>query len=138
MGFAAAASAATADVEAESARLRQIRDRLYERLSALGRIQPAVECPEESQDFLPNVVCVLLEGIESQTSVLRFDSLGFAVSGGSACSSSSLKPSHVLSACGLSADEAQTELRISFGRFTDMEQAEVLLEAVPKVLDWEG
>ncbi len=138
VGFAAAASAATADVEAESARLRQIRDRLYERLSALGRIQPAVECPEESQDFLPNVVCVLFEGIESQTSVLRFDSLGFAVSGGSACSSSSLKPSHVLSACGLSADEAQTELRISFGRFTDMEQAEVLLEAVPKVLDWEG
>ena len=138
MGFAAAASVATADVEAESARLRQIRDRLYERLSALDRIQSAVECPVGSQDFLPNVVCVLLEGIESQTAVLRFDALGFAVSGGSACSSSSLKPSHVLSACGLGADEAQTELRISFGRFTDMEQAEALLEAVPKVLDWKG
>lgn len=138
VGFAAAASVATADVEAESARLRLMRDRLYERLCAFDRIQAAVDCPAQSRDFLPNVVCVLIEGIESQTAVLRFDALGFAVSGGSACSSASLEPSHVLSACGIRADDAQTQLRISFGRYTTDDEVEALLRAVPKVLEWKG
>ncbi len=136
VGFAAAANVATQDVESEQARLMQIRDALYSRLSSFSRIQSAVDCPEGSLDFLPNIVCVLIEGIESQTSVLRFDSLGIALSGGSACSSGSLNPSRVLTACGIGADEAQTECRISFGRFTEMEDANALLEAVPKVLDW--
>lgn len=136
VGFAAAASVATADVEAESARLRQMRDKLYEHLSSFDRIQPAVACEANSRDFLPNVVCVLIDGIESQTAVLRFDALGFAVSGGSACSSASLEASHVLTACGISSDEAQTELRISFGRYTDEDQIEAFLRAVPHVLDW--
>ncbi len=136
VGFAAAASVATADVEAESARLRQIRDALYARLSAFDPIQPTVACPEGSQDFLPNVVNVLIRDMESQTAVLRFDALGFAVSGGSACSSASLDASHVLTACGISSDEAQTELRVSFGRYTDMDQAEAFLRAVPQALDW--
>lgn len=136
VGFAASASAATADVEAESARLREMRDALYARLSTFERIQPTVECEAGSRDFLPNVVNVLIQGIESQTAVLRFDSLGFAVSGGSACASASLEASHVLTACGISADEAQTEVRISFGRYTDMDQIEAFLRAVPQVLDW--
>lgn len=136
VGFAAAASLATADVEAESARLREMRDALYARLSAFERIQPTVECEAGSLDFLPNVVNVMIEGIESQTAVLRFDALGFAVSGGSACSSASLDASHVLTACGISSDDAQTELRISFGRYTDMDQIEAFLDAVPKALDW--
>ena len=123
-------------MEAESARLRQIRDALYARLAAFDRIQPTVACLEGSQDFLPNVVNVLIDGMESQTAVLRFDALGFAVSGGSACSSASLDASHVLTACGISSDEAQTQLRISFGRYTDMAQAEAFLCAVPQALDW--
>lgn len=136
VGFAAAASKATEDVEAEAARLRVLRDALYARLASFDRIQPTVECEEGSQDFLPNIVNILIDGIESQTAVLRFDSLGFAVSGGSACSSGSLKPSRVLTACGISDDEAQTELRISFGRYTDEDQIEAFLRAVPAVLDW--
>ncbi len=136
VGFAAAASVATADVEAEGARLRQLRDALYGRLAAFEGVQPTVECAPGSQDFLPNVVNVLMEGIESQTAVLRFDALGFAVSGGSACASASLDASHVLTACGIAPDEAQTEVRISMGRYTDEEQIEALLHAVPQVLDW--
>lgn len=136
VGFAAAASVATADVEAEGARLRQLRDALYGRLAAFEGVQPTVECAPGSQDFLPNVVNVLMEGIESQTVVLRFDALGFAVSGGSACASASLDASHVLTACGIAPDEAQTEVRISMGRYTDEEQIEALLHAVPQVLDW--
>lgn len=136
VGFAAAASVATADVEAEGARLRQLRDALYGRLAAFEGVQPTVECAPGSQDFLPNVVNVLMEGIESQTAVLRFEALGFAVSGGSACASASLDASHVLTACGIAPDEAQTEVRISMGRYTDEEQIEALLHAVPQVLDW--
>lgn len=138
VGFAAAASVATSDVEADGARMREMRDALYARLSSFERIQPTVACGAGSRDFLPNIVNVLIEGVESQTAVLRFDALGFAVSGGSACSSGSLDASHVLTACGISSDEAQTELRVSLGRGTDMDQVEAFLRAVPKVLDWGG
>lgn len=136
VGFAAAIRSVTADVEGEQARMMHLRDMLYERLVDLGRIQAAVECPPESRDFLPNVVCVLMGGVESQTAVLRFDALGFAVSGGSACSSSSLEASHVLTACGISADEAQTEVRISIGPETTLLDVEAFLGCVPQVLDW--
>ncbi len=136
VGFAEAARIACEDVEGGRARMMDVRDALYDRLSSFDRIQPAVECEAGSLDFLPNIACVLIEGVESQTAVLRFDALGFAVSGGSACSSSSLEASHVLSACGISADEAQTELRISLGPETSLADAEAFLAAVPRVLDW--
>ncbi len=87
-------------------------------------------------DFLPNVVSVLVEGLESETMLLRFDGLGIGVSGGSACSSHSLDPSHVLLAMGVPADLAHGALRLSFGRGTTMADIDAFLAAVPKVLDW--
>lgn len=70
--------------------------------------------------------------------VLRFDGLGIGVSGGSACSSHSLEPSHVLRAMGVPADLAQGALRVSFGRDTVAADVDAFLAAVPKVLRWEG
>lgn len=136
VGFAAAARAATDSVEDAAASMATLRDRLYDRLAAFGPIQATVEVPPKSLDFLPNVVSVLVEGLESETLVLRFDGLGIGVSGGSACSSHSLEPSHVLRAMGIPADQAQGALRISFGRATTTSDIDAFLEAVPKVLEW--
>ena len=74
---------------------------------------------------------VLVDALESETLILRFDMRGFGVSGGSACSSHSLEPSHVLRAIGIGA------LRISMGRYTTAEDVQAFLDAIDSVLNWE-
>lgn len=135
-GFAAAAVAAQSSMEDEAARLRVLRDRLYAGLTALGPVEATVDVASGSRDFLPNVVHVLVDGYESQTLILRLDMLGFGVSGGSACSSHSLEPSHVLRAMGVPADRAQGALRVSMGRYTTESDVEGLLAAMARALDW--
>ena len=103
VGFAAACREAAEEQEAEAARLRGLRDRLYGSLTGFGPVEATVDVAEGSEDFLPNIVNVLVDGLESETLVLRYDRQGFGVSGGSACSSRSLEPSHVLRAIGIDA-----------------------------------
>lgn len=66
--------------------------------------------------------------------MLRCDNAGFAISSGSACSSSSLDPSHVLGAIGLSRDDALGGIRLSFGKETAMEDIDRFIEVLPEVL----
>ena len=136
VGFAAAVHAATAMQEAEAARLRVLRDRLYERLGAIDAVEATVDVVPGSEDFLPNIVHVLVDGLESETLILRFDMQGFGVSGGSACSSHSLEPSHVLRSLGIDADRAHGALRISMGRYTDEADVEAFAVAREKSLNW--
>lgn len=135
-GFAAAVEAAQAMQAAERVRLSALRDRLYAALGAMPGVQPTVCVPEGSEAFLPNIVHVLADGLESETLILRFDMRGFGVSGGSACSSHSLEPSHVLKAIGIDADRAQGALRISMGRYTAEQDIDSFIAAVGPVLDW--
>lgn len=135
-GFAAACHAACAAQEAEAARQRALRDRLYAGLSAVRGLEATVEVEPGSEDFLPNIVHVLADGLESETLVLRFDMKGFGVAGGSACASHSLEPSHVLRALGVDADRAQGALRLSMGRGTTEADIDAFLAAVPSVLSW--
>ncbi|MES0341933.1 MAG: cysteine desulfurase family protein [Candidatus Humimicrobiaceae bacterium] len=72
--------------------------------------------------------------IEGEAIVLRLDQEGIAVSSGSACSSSSMKPSHALTAMGLSAEEAHGSLRITLGFENTMQEADHLLEVLPKII----
>ena len=118
VGFAAACHAAAETLEQETARQRALRDDLRGRISAIAGVRCTVDVPEGSREYLPNIVHALVGGFESETLVLRLDMMGFGVSGGSACASHSLEPSHVLRAMGVSADEAFGALRISFGRYT--------------------
>ncbi len=136
VGFAAACKATCCMQETEHARLIKLRDELYSGLSAFESIEATCEVEEGSFDYLPNIVNVMFSGIESQTLVLRFDKLGFAVSGASACASHSLDPSHVLTSMGITPDKAQCELRVSFGRYTTKDDIDKFLLAVPHVLDW--
>lgn len=135
-GFCAALEATTADIEGERNRLCQLRDRLYDKYREIDGVIPTVEIEAGSTDFLPNIVSAIFSDIESETLILRFDSLGFAVSGGSACSSMSLDPSHVLTSIGINADDALCALRVSMGRYTTTEDIDAFIDALAKVIDW--
>ena len=134
VGFAAACHAACSMLEEESIRLAALRDRLYAELSAVPGVTATVDVSKGS--FLPNIVHVIVDGFESETLVLRLDMMGFGVSGGSACSSHSLSPSHVLRAMGVSADRAYGALRISMGRYTTSNDIEAFVVALKSCLNW--
>ena len=134
VGFAAACHAACSMLEEESIRLAVLRDRLYAELSAVPGVTATVDVSVGS--FLPNIVQVIVDGFESETLVLRLDMMGFGVSGGSACSSHSLSPSHVLRAMGISADRAYGALRISMGRYTTSDDIEAFIAALKSCLNW--
>jgi cysteine desulfurase len=81
-------------------------------------------------DRLPNTSNVYFGGVEGEALVIALDLKGFAVSSGSACSSGSVEPSHVLMAMGYSKDEARRCVRFSFGRGNTEESADALASAV--------
>ena len=135
-GFAAACHAAVQKQEAEADRLRVLRDRLYAQLSLIEGVEPTVKVAPGSRDYLPNIVHVTVRGLESETLILRFDQRGFGVSGGSACSSHSLEPSHVLMAMGVTPDRAHSALRVSMGCYTKEEDVDAFVAATREVVDW--
>ncbi len=79
---------------------------------------------------LPNTSSITLPGVSGESMVIALDMKGMAVSSGSACSSGSTDPSHVLLAMGLSRDQARSSVRFSFGRDNTREDTEALAEAV--------
>lgn len=89
--------------------------------------------PDETA-VVPHILSLHVKGLEGETVVLRCDNAGLAISSGSACSTSSLDPSHVLSAIGLSRDDALGGIRLSFGRETSMEDIDRFIEVLPEVL----
>lgn len=136
VGFAAATQAAQDMQKDEAVRLGMLRDKLYKELVEFGLVQATVDVAPNDFNFLPNIVHVLVDGLESETLILRLDMQGVGVSGGSACSSHSLEPSHVLRALGVDADRAQGALRVSMGRYTTENDMVVFLDALRKSLDW--
>jgi cysteine desulfurase len=84
---------------------------------------------------LPNNVNLGIRFIEGESIVLDLDSEGIAASTGSACSSKSLEPSHVLLAIGLKPQEAHGSLRVTVGRFTTEEDVDYFLEKLPPIID---
>jgi cysteine desulfurase len=88
----------------------------------------------DAQKRLPNNVNFSIKYIEGESILLNLDLLGIAASTGSACTSTSLEPSHVLLAIGLSHEIAHGSLRITLGRWTKSEEIEYLLEHLPQVV----
>lgn len=82
----------------------------------------------------PNVTNLRFPGIEGEAMVIGLDLKGFAVSSGAACSSGAVEPSHVLLALGLSAADARSSLRISFGEANTKEEAAALVDALVDVV----
>ena len=83
---------------------------------------------------LPNNVNVSVEYIEGEAMILNLDMEGVACSTGSACTSSSLEPSHVLLAIGLSPEIAHGSLRFTLGRFTNEQDIDYVFEVLPRIV----
>lgn len=134
VGFSAAARAALANLDESAQRLRALRDECYARLLENPKVKAAVSVEPGTTAFAPHVVNVLVRGMESETLILQLDRCGFCVSGGSACSSHSLNPSHVLKAIGVSRDDALGSLRVSLGNTTTAEELDAFIEAFNDVV----
>ncbi len=135
VGYAAAVRAVVEAQKDEAKRLRALRDELYAACARMQDVEATVNVDRGSEQFLPNIVHVMVHGHESETLILRLDALGFGVSGGSACASHSLEPSHVLQALDIDADRALGALRISMGRFTTEEDVRAFIDALPRVME---
>jgi cysteine desulfurase len=104
-----------------------LRDRLEQGI--LARVPQAVVNGAHAPR-VPNTTNIRFAGIEGESMVIALDLRGFAVSSGAACSSGAVEPSHVLTAIGLSRDEAKASIRFSLGLGNTVEQVDVLIDAV--------
>jgi cysteine desulfurase len=134
-GMAAAADIMAAELPAETARIRAIRDRLVERVLAEipdAHLNGAPLDPPGGR--LPNNAHFRFEGIEGEAMVLSLRDKGVAAATGSACSSKTLEPSHTLISCGLLHEEAHGSLEFTFGRFSRSEDVDRIMAALPDVI----
>jgi len=131
VGLSLALELAVAEIEEKRKRLEALRTKMIKGLLAISETILNGH-PEER---LPNNVNVSFKHIEGEAMLLGLDLEGIAASSGSACSSGSLDPSHVLSAIGLDHPTAHGSIRFSLGRGNTKEDVDYLLQVVPRVVD---
>ncbi len=131
VGMAKALEIAVSELESERARLSAMRDRLIDGLLKI----PYSRLTGSRNNRLPGNTSFCFEAIEGESLVLMLDMFGIAASSGSACSSGSLDPSHVLMAIGLPHEIAHGSLRLSLGRENTEEDIDYILESVPAVVE---
>lgn len=134
VGFAAACQVACSAEKESSQRLRDFRDQVYDRFTSYPSVTPSVKVEPGSTQFAPHIVNVTVKGIESETLIMQLGRRGICVSGGSACASHDLEPSHVLKALGISRDDALGALRLSFGRDTTEQEIDSFFAAFDEII----
>lgn len=115
--------------------IEQLRDRLIERV--IKEI-PGAKLNGSLENRLPNNANLNFGAVKSKfdsSLIVALDLAGFAISAGSACQSKAQKPSHVLTAIGLSPLDVKKSIRVSFGKTTTMEEIDGLVEALKKILE---
>ncbi|MDI9422848.1 MAG: cysteine desulfurase NifS [Bacillota bacterium] len=131
VGLAKALELAQEEREEENARLIALRDRLIEGLMRI----PSTKVNGSLVQRLPNNVNVCFEFIEGESMLLNLDLRGVAASSGSACTSGSLDPSHVLLAMGLTHEIAHGSLRLTLGRDNTEADVDYVLQEVPMIVE---
>ncbi|HBI27551.1 MAG: cysteine desulfurase NifS [Syntrophaceticus sp.] len=131
VGFGKAAEIAARDLDSEFNRTRELRDKLIQGIKE--RI-PDVKYNGHPERRLPHNVNFSFSYVEGESMLLSLDMKGIAASSGSACSSSSLKPSHVLKAIGLPYELIHGSLRMTLGRINDAADIDYVLEILPEVI----
>jgi len=131
VALATAAELAVAEREAHWSRLEGLRDRLQARL--LEAIPDAVVHSNGGRRA-PHVLNLSIPGTDSESMLMALDMRGIACSGGSACQSGSVSPSHVLSAMGVPASLAGAAIRMSLGAMTTDEEIDRVAELFPKLV----
>ena len=130
VGMATALKQACDNLEANMAKLTAMRDKLIEGLST---VEHSI-LNGARYDRLPGNVNMCFEGIEGESLLLLLDQKGICASSGSACTSGSLDPSHVLLAIGRIHDVAHGSLRLSLSEYNTMEEMDEIIKAVPEVV----
>jgi cysteine desulfurase len=131
-GLGAAAQVAAGKLDAEAARLSSLRDRLEN--GVLERVQgSAVNGQRDAR--VPNTTNISFERVEAESLLIALDLEGIAVSTGSACSSGTLEPSHVLRAMGLPTHRTQNSLRLSLGMFSTAAEVDHVLDVLPRLVE---
>ncbi|MDJ0877216.1 MAG: IscS subfamily cysteine desulfurase [Halieaceae bacterium] len=128
VGLGEAARIAAEQLEADEARITAMRDAFWETVRACGD----VELHGETQPRLPGVLNIGFGGVEGETLLMALKDI--AVSSGSACSSATVEPSHVLRGMGVEDQLAHSSLRITLGRFTTDEEARFAAEKLCETL----
>lgn len=130
VGLAKAVEIATANIEERAARTRVLRDRLIDNILKIERTR----LNGDREKRLPGNVNISIEGIEGESLLLSLDMYGICASSGSACTSGSLDPSHVLLAIGLKHEVAHGSLRISLSDENTEEDVDKILEVLPEIV----
>ena len=132
MGMAAALEEACAHIDENAGKVSALRDRLIAGLSNI----PHSALNGDPVNRLPGNVSFCFEGIEGESLLLLLDAKGICASSGSACTSGSLDPSHVLLAIGRPHEVAHGSLRLSLCEWNSDEDVDRILEAVPEVVSY--
>lgn len=115
-----------------TAKIIPMRDKLFAELSKI----PHSKINGSLEHHVPGTVNMCFEGIEGESLLLLLDSKGICASSGSACTSGSLDPSHVLLSIGLPHEVAHGSLRLSIGEYNTMEEIDHIIESVPPVVEY--
>jgi cysteine desulfurase len=132
VGMGVAARLAIAKMSAEAARVGALRDRLE---AGILRTVPGTLVNGALSDRVPNTTNISFDRVEAESLLIALDLEGVAVSTGSACSSGTLEPSHVLRAMGLPAHRTQNSLRFSLGMFSTEEEVDRVIEMLPRLVE---
>ncbi len=131
-GMAAAFLEACENREKNAKKVSRLRDLLIEHLSKI----PHSILNGDRYNRLPGTVNFCFEGIEGESLLLLLDARGIAASSGSACTSGSLDPSHVLLALGLPHEVAHGSLRLSIGEYNTEEEIQHIIQTVPEIIGY--
>ena len=132
MGMAAALEEACAHIDENAQKVSALRDKLIAGLSKI----PHSALNGDPVDRLPGNVSFCFEGIEGESLLLLLDAKGICASSGSACTSGSLDPSHVLLAIGRPHEVAHGSLRLSLCEWNTEEEVDYMLRAIPEVVTY--
>jgi len=132
VGFGKAAELAEMEMEDQYERLIYLRDKL---ISGILRRIPFTHLNGHPSNRLPHNINISFEFVEGESLLLNLDMKGICASSGSACSSGSLEPSHVLLAIGLPKEVARGSLRLTLGRYNNEEEIDYFLEILPNIVN---
>jgi cysteine desulfurase len=116
----------------ENTRVRELRDRLESEL--MQRI-PKTRRNGHATERLPNTSNISFKYVEGESILLMLDQLEICASSGSACTSGSLEPSHVLRAMGVPFTYAHGSIRFSLSRFTTAEDVDFVIDSMPRIIE---
>jgi cysteine desulfurase len=131
-GLGVAAQLALSKMGAEAARVAGLRDRLE---AGILRAVPGAIVNGAPEDRVPNTTNISFDRVEAESLLIALDLEGVAVSTGSACSSGTLEPSHVLRAMGFPAHRAQNSLRFSLGLFSTGAEVDHVVAILPAIVE---